>query len=132
MHDNKLLGLVRFKIGQSVYTLQYTWEELAELESVYGAAGPQLGDMDILADVAAVGLRRRHPELDKAAIKKLSPPVFVLHGAVNKALRYAYYGDENPDTVVSDIAGSKKKRHPLRKFMRWLSATAWHRQNSGV
>lgn len=131
MSDNPIRGLHRFRMQGVTYTLQYTWEELAALESVYGANGPQLGDFTALAHTASVGLIARHPEMTPEHIRKSSPPVFILQQAVTKALKYAYFGDEREDAIDADAAPAKKKLRLWQRFMGFLSGMVARIQSSG-
>jgi hypothetical protein len=126
--ENKALGIVRVKIAGNYYAIQYTWDELAELESTFGGeVSSQLGNLPILLAVACIGMRKHHADMTEESLKALSPAVFPLHAAVSLALRYSYFGDVNPDDAIADIQGTKKKRRPFRKFLRWLSSKAFSR-----
>lgn len=132
MTDNPIRGLHRFRMLGKLFTLQYTWDQLAELESVYGANGPQLGDFTALAHTASVGLIARHPEMTPEHIRSLSPPVFILNQAVTKALKYAYFGDDRYDTPDADATPTKKKRNLWHRFLGFLSGMAARLQSSGT
>lgn len=125
--NNPTRGMRSVSINGLVYILQFTWDELSRVEAEYGEKGPDLSDIEVLANVASIGFSARHPEVTPEKIRELSPPVFVLHGAVTDALKYAYWGDASvPVTADSDEgdAPKGKKHQALRKAWRWLFVAA--------
>ena len=132
MTDNKILGIKRVNIHGETYQIRFTWAEIAEIEANCGAAGPELGDLKGLATTAAIGMRAFHPEITAEKLIAMSPPVFVLQAAVSEALRFAYWGGKNPDDVVAEQTGAKKKFAPWRRFSRWLSGLVYRQANFGA
>lgn len=123
--DNKLLAVVRITIAGKEFCLKFTWAELAEIESRWGQnIEGYIGKLDVLSEVAAIGMRAYHPGITAEQITLMSPPVFPLHAAVLKALRYSYFGGQDPDETAAEIKGAKKKRNLLKVFLRWLTGTA--------
>lgn len=110
---NPITGEHDITIAGRPYTLRYDWAALAEVESAHGQA-PNLFSPDVVASVAAAGLKRQHPEMTAERIKELSPPLVPLAHAVQTALQWAYFGAEG----IPDDAGDKKKATPSGLFGR--------------
>lgn len=131
MGNNAVLGIYRCKIGGKPYTLLFTWKELEELETEYGASGPPCGDLQHLNKIAATGFRAYHPELTADVVREMNMPPLALQGHVMAAMRLAYYGTDTPEQIESAATGEKKKVNLWRRFTRWLSALAYRPANSG-
>jgi len=86
-------------------TLKFTWKAIAEVEAKHGDT-PNLFEPETVADVAAAGLRDRHPEMTAERIMELSPPLVPLARDVQEALQYAYFGPEE----LPAVPGQKKSR----------------------
>jgi len=102
---NPITGEHDITIAGKPYVLRYDWAALSEVEAAHGQA-PDLFSPDVVASVAAAGLKRKHPEMTAERIKELSPPLVPLAHAVQTALQWAYFGDEG---IPDDVAGDKKK-----------------------
>jgi hypothetical protein len=99
---NKITGEVPVEIGGREYVLRFDWQALADVEQAHGGS-PNLFAPDVVASVAAFGLRKRHPEMTAQRIKDASPPLIPFANTVQMALQWAYFG---PDGVPD---GTKKK-----------------------
>lgn len=120
---NKITGEKITVIGGQDYILRYTWKALAEIEEKYGEK-PNLFNPEVIATVAAAGLRGNHPEMTAEEIMRLSPPLMPLVRDVQTALQWAYFGAEG---VPGDDGKDVKKNHPAgglwqRITTRYLSA----------
>jgi hypothetical protein len=132
-NDQPIQGIKRIRIGMEIFSMRFTWAECEILEKKYGAAGPRLGDLNILADVAAIGMQSFHAGMTGEKLREMNPPIFVLQASVNQALAFAYYGDKSPDDVVEGRTDpdDKKKERWSRKFINWLSKKGCVPNNSG-
>lgn len=101
---NPITGEHDITIAGKPYVLRYDWAALSEVEAAHGQA-PNLFSPDVVASVAAAGLKRKHPEMTAERIKELSPPLVPLAHAVQTALQWAYFGDEG----IPEDTGDKKK-----------------------
>lgn len=90
-------GAVPVRLGEQDYTLRFDWAALAEVKQAHGDE-PDLLDLSVLASVASLGFRARHPELTPERLAELSPPVWPLTRAIQQAYRWAYFGPEEPTT----------------------------------
>ncbi|MFA5706800.1 MAG: hypothetical protein WDA41_10635 [Candidatus Neomarinimicrobiota bacterium] len=101
---NPITGEAEITIAGQAYSIRYDWAALAEVEAAHGQA-PNLFSPDVVASVAAAGLKRKHPDMTAERIKELSPPLVPLAHAVQTALQWAYFGDEG----IPEDTGDKKK-----------------------
>lgn len=90
---NPITGEKVITINGERLTLRYTWKAIAEIEARYGDV-PDLFKPETVADVAAAGLREKHPEYTAERIMELSPPLVPLARDVQLALQWAYFGAE--------------------------------------
>jgi len=115
--DNKYSGMVGVRIGDKDYSLFYNWEALAKIKSTYGSSIIRdlysAEEPAKLADVVSIGLSHKHPEMTPELIIKLSPPIMPLIMAVDKAMAYAYFGNELPDVPEED-----KKKLSLKNLFK--------------
>jgi hypothetical protein len=88
---NKVTGEKIIEIGGERYVMRFTWRVLSELEQKYGDK-PNLFDPVVIADFAAGGMRKKHPEMTAEKIMELSPPLIPCANAVQEALKWAYFG----------------------------------------
>lgn len=116
---NPITGEMIIDVAGVKYTLRYDWQALSELQAKHGDA-PNLFNADVVADVAAIGLRK-YPEMTAERIKELSPPLIPFANAVQKAIQYAYFG---PDAVPQndDVKKNRLKVGFWRRLLRRLSA----------
>ena len=103
---NPITCEMEIEIAGKKYILRFDWQALSELQAAHGDA-PNLFHADIVASVASIGLKKRHPEMTAERIKELSPPLIPFANAVQKAIQFAYFG---PDAVPADSADVKKNR----------------------
>lgn len=90
---SKLTGEVDIDICGKDYSIRFDWAALAAVKDAHGDA-PNLFEPSVLADVAAMGLKKNHPEMTAERIKELSPPLVPFANTVQSALQYAYFGAE--------------------------------------
>lgn len=126
---NKITGEKTVVIGGQDYILRYTWKALAEVEEKYGDK-PNLFNPEVIAYVAAAGMRDRHPEMTADEIMRLSPPLIPFARDVQLALQWAYFGAE---AIPKDDAPVKKNRPAggLWRRIVTLLRRAFRRPNSG-
>ena len=101
---NPVTGEKAVVIGGQPCAMRFTWRALAEIESRFGD-NPNLFNAEVVAAVAAAGLRDRHPDLTAERIMDLSPPLIPFARDVQQALRWAYFG---PEDVPEGSTGVKK------------------------
>ena len=102
---NVLTGEKMIHIGGHEHVLKFTWRALSEIEQKYGDR-PNLFDPDVIAVIAAIGLRDRHPEMTAERIMDVSPPLVPFAKAVQTAIQWAYFG---PEGIPNDEDRSVKK-----------------------
>jgi len=119
MTTNKLKGEEQLDINGETYTVVYDWDGLAKLNSFITreelALVIQGKNMNLLADVLAIGLSKHHGEFTAEEIKDMRPPFVHACKAIENALTYAYFGDESPDDVISDKKKSPKSKPKKKK-----------------
>lgn len=93
------------EINGERHVMRFDWRALSEIESKYGD-NPNLFNPQTVAEVAAAGLRNRHPAMTADRIMELSPPLIPFAQAVQQAIQWAYFGTETPP----DSDGVKKNR----------------------
>jgi len=96
-------GEYEVRIAGEEYILRYDWSALAEVEAKHGQ-DPNLFSPEVVASVAAFGLKKRHPEMTAEKIVQLSPPLVPFAASVQKALQWAYFGDKG----MPEDGGKKK------------------------
>ena len=90
---NPITGESQVVIGGKEYTIRFDWSCLAEIESAHGD-NPNFFNPKIVADIAAIGMKKKHPEMTEEKILELSPPLMPFATAVQRAMRFAYFGNE--------------------------------------
>ena len=85
--------------------MRYTWRAIAEIEAKHGDM-PNMFDAEVVASVAAIGLRDKHSEYTAERIMDLSPPLIPFAKDVQETLQWAYFGKEIPPAAD----GEKKSR----------------------
>jgi hypothetical protein len=103
---NKVTGEKVIKLDGKVVVLRYTWRAIAEIEEKHGDM-PNLFEAEVVASIAAIGLREKQPEYTAERIMELSPPLIPFAKDVQEALQWAYFGKETPP----DSEESQKKSH---------------------
>ncbi len=117
-------------IGGHDYVLKFTWRALSEIEQKYGDS-PNLFDPDVIAVIAAIGLRDRHPEMNAERIMDLSPPLVPFAKAVQTAIQWAYFGPEGiPNEEGRRVKKNQKAGGSWRRFIMRL-CPAFLRESSG-
>jgi len=104
---NPITGEFEIEMDGRRYTVKFDWDALAEVSVKHGD-NPNLFNPDIVASVAAIGMKRKHPEMTTERIKEISPPLIPFARDVQTALQYAYFGNE--DLPQED--GKKKRSQP--------------------
>lgn len=127
---NILTGEKMVHIGGHDYVLKFTWRALSEIEQKYGDS-PNLFDPDVIAVIAAIGLRDRHPEMTTERIMDLSPPLVPFAKAVQTAIQWAYFGPEGiPNEEGRSVKKNQKAGGSWRRFITRL-CPAYLRESSG-
>lgn len=90
---NPITGEGKVKIAGQEYTIRFDWSCLAEIETAHGS-DPNLFNPDVVASVAAIGLKKYHPEMTAEKIKEASPPLVPFAQEVQLAMKYAYFGND--------------------------------------
>jgi hypothetical protein len=90
---NPVTGEAQVDICGTAYTIRFDWAALGEISEAHGES-PNLFSPEIVASVAASGMRRYHPEMTAARIMELSPPLVPFAESVQRALQWAYFGPE--------------------------------------
>jgi len=90
---NPITGEGKVEIAGQEYTIRFDWSCLAEIETAHGN-DPNLFNPDVVASVAAIGLKKYHPEMTADKIKELSPPLIPFAKEVQLAMKYAYFGND--------------------------------------
>jgi hypothetical protein len=115
MSQNPITGEAVIDICGKSYTIRFDWEAIAAVNAVHGD-GPNLFNPVIVASIAAIGMKKYHPEMTAERIRELSPPLIPFAAAVQQALQWAYFGAEKPPT---ETAEKKRKK------------TGWWRRTRG-
>jgi hypothetical protein len=90
---NKITGVSEVELGGETYSIKFDWDALSAIKDKYGDA-PNMFDASVVADVAAIGMAKHHPDITAEKIKDISPPLIPFADAVQTALQYAYFGAE--------------------------------------
>lgn len=108
---NPITGEGKVEIAGQEYTIRFDWSCLAEIENEFGD-NPNFFDPDTVSKIAAIGLKKYHPELTPEKLKELSPPLVPFANAVHDAMKFAYFGNE-PITAEKKIVQEDLKRGGL-------------------
>jgi len=103
---NPVTGLAEIDICGTKYSIRFDWEALAAVTAEHGDA-PNLFSPDIVASIAAIGMRKYHPDITADKIKELSPPLIPFAHAIQQALQWAYFGAES---LPKEDDGQKKSQ----------------------
>ena len=108
--DNSIAGTVSLTLGGKKYTLQYTWDAIAQITERFGD-NANLFDLKILPDVVAIGLQRHHPEeANVEFVKTMSPPIVETINIVTKGINIAYFGNKEPPVDGTENPPQTKSR----------------------
>lgn len=107
---NRITGEKIIQIQGKPHVLRFTWRAVAEVTKKYGD-NPNLFDPEVIASVAAAGLRDRHPDMTAERIMEISPPLVPFAKDVQEALTWAYFGAEE-----AAASGDVKKKSPATGF----------------
>jgi hypothetical protein len=91
---SRINGEYKITIQGKEYILCFDWKALSEVEAAHGDT-PNLFNSKVVASVASIGLIRNHPELTTGRIIELSPPLIPFINDVQKALNWAYFGEDS-------------------------------------
>lgn len=106
---NGYSGDVPFDCGGKVLTLRYDWAALAAIKTKFKDQHAfeliENNDLDIIAEVAAIGLQCHHKGMTAKDVIALSPPVMLFGRALVQALNFAYWGPtgEPPESVLAEV-----------------------------
>lgn len=103
---NKITGHAEVDICGAKYTIRFDWGCLAEISERFGE-GPNMFNPDILAKIAAIGMKKYHPDMTADKIKEFSPPLVKFAKEVQEALHWAYFGPES-------IEQQEEKKNPTK------------------
>lgn len=107
-------GEYSLEMGGKKYTLKFGWKAISELTSTYGEDALEnltLGNVDVLANVLVIGLKKHHPEITIEKIFDEDPPVLFAAEAVQKALMHAFYGNKAPNNIeMPKVEGKSSKK----------------------
>ena len=114
MTDSPVQGIATVEIEGKEYEIIFDWAAQAKINKLFP------GDFDlmqpqILAQVAALGLEARHPEMTAERIFEASPPTIPTMHAVERAYKYALWGDVAPPDETESAEGDGKKKRFLSK-----------------
>jgi len=123
---NPITGEKIIKINGHDYVMRFNWRALAEIEAKYGDT-PNFFNPEVLAFLAAAGLRERHPEMTAEKITELSPPLVLFSVAVQEALKWAYVGNETIPAKDKDDVKKNSPKGRLSRLMRWLWVVVFRR-----
>ena len=90
---NPVTGHQRVEINGKYYTVRFDWAALAEIAEAHGD-NPNMFSPLTVASVAAIGMRKHHPDITAAFIYEKSPPLIPFADAIQTALKWAYFGSE--------------------------------------
>lgn len=117
---NRITGEKKVMINGQGYVMRFSWRALAEIEAEYGD-NPNLFNAEVLADVAAAGLRDKHPDMTPERIMELSPPLMPFCVAVKEAIQWAYFGAESiPQTSTAGEVKKNRLRDTLSRLLKRL------------
>lgn len=91
---NEIAGGYSFTARGNRYTLEYTWDAIAQINDKY-ANGHSLTNPEHLADIMAIGLQENHPGMSAADVKKFKLPILKAVEHVTKGLNIGYFGEED-------------------------------------
>ena len=123
MSQNPITGTAQVEIGGKQYTIRFDWEAIAQVNAVHGD-GPNMFDPIVVASVAAIGMKKYHPEMTAERIRELSPPLIPFAAAVQQALQWAYFGAEAPPQAEKKSRRSRQQAGP--KKTGWWRRIRWH------
>lgn len=123
---NKYTGEVSIKLDGRDYVLVYDWTAISAMHSKF-SDDLEGGLMNIakihcpfkLAEIMAIGLALKHPEMTAEKIVKLSPPFVMLKKPIDAAIAVAYFGADlmkkidSATKIIRD--GAKEKPAPAKK-----------------
>ncbi len=119
---NSVTGEAVVEIQGKPYTLRFDWEAIAAVNAVHGD-NPSMFDPVIVASVAAIGMKKYHPEMTAEKIRELSPPLIPFAGAVQQALQWAYFGAEKPPAETAEKKRLKTGWWQLIKGLAGMGST---------
>lgn len=111
---NPITGEAEVKIQGKKYTIRFDWEAIAAVNAVHGD-NPNLFDTVVVASVAAIGMKKYHPDMTAERIRELSPPLVPFATEVQRALQWALFGAEEPSKAEKK---SRKKTGWWRRIGR--------------
>jgi hypothetical protein len=99
--SNEIAGGYTFAVKGQRYTLEYTWDAIAQINDTY-ADGHSLTNPNHLADIMAIGLQENHPGLTVADVKKFKLPILKAVEHVTKGLNIGYFGEEEKPAGLAE------------------------------
>ena len=107
---NSTTGEYEIDIWGKPYAVRFDWDTLAEVTEKHGDS-PNLFNPGVVASVASIGMKKRHPEMTPERIKELSPPLIPFAKGIQAALHSAYFGAES----LPQSEGDEKKKTSQKK-----------------
>lgn len=111
---NKYLGENTVKIGGKNLKLCFDWAAIGALRSKFDEdvlSKIHQSDPQTLAEILAIGLKKHHPKVTPAEIIEASPPFVLTVEALQSAIMYGYFGNDDPlDEAKIEKKPGKKKR----------------------
>jgi len=111
---NQITGEKIITINGDKYYLRFTWKALSEIETKFGDS-PNLFNAEVVSNIAAIGMREKHPDITAEKIMELSPPLMPFARDIQQALQWAYFG---PEAIPKDDEKTKKKDRKQAGFFR--------------
>lgn len=118
--NNPHTGEVSIDMGGETYTIVYDWNALAKLKTTFTEADLQAvvngQNLEVMADVLAIGLQKHHEGITAEEVAKLSPPLVKTVEAIDNALTFAYFGPQGaPQDLIKNAAAAQKKTRKKKK-----------------
>lgn len=133
--DNPITGVTSLPLDGKLFKIVYDWNALAQISRKYGDDA-NLFDPAILAEIAAIGLQKHHPDMTADRITELSPPIVNVITVVHNALNVAYFGDRGPPVEGAENPLMARSRRARSKQLSAPSKSASVQEsvptNSGV
>lgn len=107
--SNKYTGEFTVKIGKTDYSLVYDWEALGQIQTEFGSNA--VGDIfsstpQVVAQILAIGLKKKHPEMSAEKIISISPPIKLMAKAIDTAILYANWGPDEAERIIREMQGA--------------------------
>ncbi|WP_137387966.1 GTA-gp10 family protein [Rhodoligotrophos defluvii] len=141
MIANPYRGEVVVSLDGEPHLVRFSWHAIAALQARYGqgfaaTVSQALASYDVatMAEVLAIGLAERHPEMTADKIMASSPPMVTVAAKVTEALNLAFHGPQGLGTEDRETKANPQParwRTWWRKLSRRLPWQAFSRANFG-